>query len=60
MESSVNEVDSDHALVDGVHGVDDDDDAEHEDEEGHAATGHQFDLFQMKISSSCSLTNHIA
>ena len=60
MESSVNEVDSGHALVDGVHGVDDDDDAEHKDEEGHAATGHQFDLLQMKISSSCSFTNNIA
>ena len=44
MKSSVDEVDSDHSLVDGVDGVDDDDDGEDEEEEGHAASNRAFHL----------------
>ena len=44
VKSSVNEVDPDHSLVDGVHRVHDDDDGEDEDEKCDSSKNHTFHL----------------
>jgi hypothetical protein len=44
VKSSVDEVDSDHTLVDGVDGVDDDDNGEDQEEEGDSSADRTFHL----------------